>query len=289
MKMKQVNTTQILFFMFTLLVFGIGGYVYSAMDIRKRLEKMESFKNDVVEREGFESFLIPQHTIEGLTTPRAEKYETRQPPSTKTNDNANGNPDCPDILVKSGAELHLYNSKKPNKDGENPVVFKSLDEYIQYLETQRKQNGAVCPILFLQKENDTQGNDVYRVRPSPFNTGAGLPISSNLNVGVNTKPITVKDASRSSNYNTGQYPGFDPYGLYVGRITNVDQIGISTEKDKVSDNPMDTNWGGVLYTQKKVDSGKYDENIVTRSAYPTPKTSFIPLPNSNIPPLPPPV
>jgi hypothetical protein len=288
MKMKQANPVQIIFFMFTLVVFVVGGYVYSSMDIRQRLENMESLKNEVANREGFESFMIPQHTIEGLTAPRSEKYETRQPPSTETTgDKEINNPDCPDILVKSGAELHLYNSQKPKKDGENPVVFKSLDEYIQYLEAQRKQNGMVCPILFLQKENDAQGNDVYRVRPSPFNTGAGLPISSNLNVGVNTKPITVKDASRESNYNTGQYAGFDPYGLYVGKITNVDQIGISTEKDKVSDNPMDTNWGGVLYTQKKVDSGKYDENIVTRSAYPTPKTSFIPLPNTNIPPLPP--
>jgi hypothetical protein len=237
------------------------------MDIRKRLENMESFKSELVEREGFDTFMIPQHTIEGLTAPRSEKYETRQLSSTEPESGDN----CPDILLKSGAELHLYNSKKPKKDGENPVVFKSLDEYIQYLEAQKKK-GTVCPVLFLQKENDAQGNDVYRVRPSPFNTGAGLPISSNLNVGVNTKPIEVKDASRESNYNTGQYAGFDPYGLYVGKITNVDQIGISTEKDKVSDNPMDTNWGGVLYTQKKVDSGKYDENIVTRSAYPTPKT-----------------
>lgn len=282
MKMKQASPIQILFFMFTIVVFVVGGYVYSTMDIRQRLENMETYKNEFGKKEGFESFMIPQHTIEGLTTPRSEKYETRQPPSDETPE------DCPDILVKSGAELHLYNSKKPAKDGENPVVFKSLDEYIQYLETQRKR-GTVCPILFLQKENDAQGNDVYRVRPSPFNTGAGLPISSNLHVGVNKKPITVKDASRGSTYNTNLYSGFDPYGLYVGRITNVDQIGFSTEKDKISDNPMDTNWGGVLYTQKAVDSGKYDENIVTRSSYPTPKTSFIPLPNSNIPPLRPPV
>jgi hypothetical protein len=282
MKMKQATPIQMLFFMFTLVVFVIGGYVYSTMDIRKRLENMESFKNESNEKEGFESFMIPQHTIEGLTTPRSEKYETRQPPSEEIPDN------CPDILVKSGAEFHLYNSKNPTKDGENPVVFKSLDEYIQYLEAQRKR-GTVCPILFLQKENDAQGKDVYRVRPSPFNTGAGLPISSNLNVGVNKTPITVKDASRGSTYNTNQYSGFDPYGLYVGRITNVDQIGFSTEKDKISDNPMDTNWGGVLYTQKAVDSGKYDENIVSRVVYPTPKTSFIPLSNSNVPPLPPPV
>lgn len=282
--MKQPNSIQILFFMFTLVVFGVGGYVYSTMDIRKRLENMESFKNEVAEKEGFGTFMMPQHAIEGLTTPRAEKYETRNPPSTESDTNE----DCPDILVKSGVELHLYNSKKTAKEGENPVIFKSIDEYIQHLEAQRK-TGTVCPILFLQKENDAQGKDVYRVRPSPFNTGAGLPITSTLNVGVNQKPITVQDASRGSTYNTNQYAGFDPYGMYVGKITNVDKIGLSTEKSKISDNPMDTNWGGVLYTQKAVDSGKYDENIVTRSTYPTPKTSFIPTPNSQVPPLPPPV
>jgi hypothetical protein len=103
---------------------------------------------------------------------------------------------------------------------------------------------------------------------------------------VNNTPVKVKDASRESNYNTNQYAGFDPYGLYVGKITNVDEIGISTEKNKISDNPMDPNWGGVMHTQSAVDSGKYDENIVTRSTYPTPKTEFIPIPNSNIPPPP---
>jgi hypothetical protein len=140
--------------------------------------------------------------------------------------------------------------------------------------------------LFLQKENDAQGNDVYRARPSPFNTGAGLPITSNLNVGVNTTPIEVADATRDFGYNQNNYAGFDPYGLYVGRVTEVDQVAISTEKEAVSDNPMDPNWGGVLHTQNAVDSGKYDENIVSRVVYPTPKTEFIPIPNSNIPPFP---
>jgi hypothetical protein len=39
---------------------------------------------------------------------------------------------------------------------------------------------------------------------------------------------------------------------------------------------MDPNWGGVLYTQGKVTSGKYDENQVFRPRLLTPKTSFIP-------------
>jgi hypothetical protein len=116
-----------------------------------------------------------------------------------------------------------------------------------------------------------------------------LPLTSGLKRGVNKTPITVKDATRDANYNTNQHAGFDPYGLYVGRITNVDEIGTSTEKEEISDNPMDPNWGGVLYTQRAIESGKYDENIVTRSVYPTPKTEFIPIRNPSIPPMPPPV
>ena len=274
--MQQSKPIQILFLLFTLITFVAGGYVYSTMNIKERLENMEKEKSERVEREAFTG-LLPQTRIEGFET----KSETK--PETETTQDS-----CPDLLVKTGAELHLFNTKKPKKDGENPVIFKNLDEYIAYLEVQRK-TGTICPVLFLQKENDAQGNDVYRARPSPFQTGAGLPITDNLNTPVNTKPIQVKDASRDNGYNQNNYAGFDPYGLYVGRVSTIDEIGASTEKDKVSDNPMDPNWGGVLYTQKSVDSGKYDENAVSRVVYPTPKTTFIPLPNSSIPPLPPPV
>lgn len=279
--MKRPNTIQTLFLLFTLITFVIGGYVYTTMDMQKRIEYMETEKRT----EGFLG-LFPQTTLERFE----EKSEMKsgENKETKNTDNTENDDTCPDLLVKNGAELHLYNTKKPNEEGVNPVVFKNLDEYITYLEVQRKA-GTSCPVLFLQKENDAQGKDVYRARPSPFQNGAGLPITDNLNTPVNTKPIPVKDASRDNGYNQNNHAGFDPYGLYVGKITNVDKIGASTETDKVSDNPMDTNWGGVLYTQKAVESGKYEENAVSRVVYPTPKTTFIPLPNSSVPPLPPPV
>jgi hypothetical protein len=275
--MKRINTIQTLFLLFILITFVIGGYVYTTLNVKERIEHMENEKRERIEHEAFTG-LLPQIELEG--------FESK--PTTDTPENSEENAECPDVLIKTGAELHLYNTKKPNKEGENPIVFKNLDEYITYLEVQRK-TGTICPVLFLQKENDAQGKDVYRARPSPFQNGAGLPITDNLNTPVNTKPIPVKDASRDNGYNQNNYAGFDPYGLYVGKVTNLDEIGASTEKGNVSDNPMDTNWGGVLYTQKAVDSGKYDENIVSRVVYPTPKTSFIPLPNSSIPPLPPPV
>ena len=275
-----MKTIQKLFFAFTLLAFIVGGYVYSTMDIKKQFARMESNRENRIQ-EGMYSGVLPGHSVEGFID-RA-KIETMQPDPKESSEEEDTT--CPDLLIKSGAELHLYDTRKPNKDGENPIVFKNMDGYIEYLEAQRKA-GTVCPVLFLQKESNAQGNDVYRARPSPFNTGAGLPITSNLNVGVNTTPIEVADATRDFGYNQNNYAGFDPYGLYVGRVTDVDQIAVSTEKEEISDNPMDANWGGVLFTQSAVDSGKYDENIVSRVVYPTPKTEFIPIPNSNIPPFP---
>jgi hypothetical protein len=39
---------------------------------------------------------------------------------------------------------------------------------------------------------------------------------------------------------------------------------------------MDPNWGGVLYTQQSVDSGKYVDNNITVPHYFQPKTTYIP-------------
>ena len=58
------------------------------------------------------------------------------------------------------------------------------------------------------------------------------------------------------NYNKNSYPGFDTMNQYIGVETPLDNM--FHEKDKISDNPMDKNWGGVGYSQEMVDSGKYD-------------------------------
>ena len=84
---------------------------------------------------------------------------------------------CPDVLIRQGNSLLLYNSRLPKKDGENPIQFNSLDDYIYYIKVQRYTKNQYCPVLYLQQENDAQGNDVYRVRPGPFNQQAGLPVT----------------------------------------------------------------------------------------------------------------
>lgn len=193
-------------------------------------------------------------------------------------------PECPNLLIQKNGVLMLYNTEKPT-DETNPIPFQNLDEYIYYLEIQRKM-GKHCPVLYLQQENNAQGQDVYRIRPNPFDLQGGLPAIQNIPTQTETKPlsiITPEDASRdNAPYNKGNYSGFDPYGQYIGLYTTVDAVHDSTEKNALSDNPMDTNWGGVDYTQKAVDSGKYEENNIYKPKLFQPKMAFLPLDNKDV-------
>lgn len=184
--------------------------------------------------------------------------------------------ECPDMLVQKGNVLALYNSQKPREEGTNPLLFQTLDDYIIHLENQRT-NGIDCPVLYLRQENDAQGNDIYRVRPSPFELDGGVPASNG------TKPVEVQDANRLNQpFNANNYPGIDPTGQYVGVYTNIDAIHDSTKKQATSDNPMDTNWGGTKYTQTVVQTGKYVGREVARPTLTTPKVSFDPTLPTNL-------
>jgi hypothetical protein len=262
--------------------------------------------------------------------------------STSTTDDSK----CPNLLVKKGTKLYMYNTSAPEELGKNPILFDSLDDYIYYVKVQRTQYNNHCPILFLQQETTTQGDEVYRVRPGPFDLEAGtqtpivasptqiaavrnyfsnsngsissgmIPPTSNIigpsssvqgyssgsgsfssnqssiplinaqgppmihgGTGVplpvpplpQSNPVPYIDANRDNPpYNSNEYSGFDPYGQYQGVFTTIDAIHKQTRTDTTngySDNAMDPNWGGVLFTTSQVASGKYDDNIVSKPVY----------------------
>lgn len=188
---------------------------------------------------------------------------------------------CPDLLIQKGSVLLLYNTNQPLIEGTNPIPFFNLDEYIQYLENQRNK-GINCPVLYLQEETNAQGEDIYRIRPSPFDLQGGLPPM--VDTGIPRIPVEVSDASRDSSiYNKGQHAGFDPQGQYIGIYTEIDKIHDSTQSKRISDNPMDYNWAGTTYTQQMIDSGKYEENNVTRPKLFQPKNGvFYPSISNNL-------
>ena len=177
------------------------------------------------------------------------------------------NTNCPNMLIRRGNSLILYDTTR-KEDTNNPISFFDLDEYANYVKIQHRK-GIHCPVLYLQRENDTQGNDVYKIHESPFYIEGGLPAIP-LNVHDNTTPIKFMDASRDNPpWNQDQYHSFDPYGLNIGRFTNIDVLHQSTQQQNGgSENPMDPNWNGVIATQQAVDDGKYADREVGKVIYP---------------------
>jgi len=182
---------------------------------------------------------------------------------------------CPDVLIRKGGSLLLYNSKDPNAE---VLPFYNIDEYINYLEIQRRA-GKHCPVLFLQYESTAQGTDVYRMRPSPFDLQGGVPpnIDPSQIRSIDGRPVEVLDANRDNGYNQNMFAGFDPYGLHIGQRTNLDVLHESTSVGKVeSENPMDNNWGGAQVTENAVRGGAYVDRYVSKPLYFTPKTTYLP-------------
>lgn len=187
--------------------------------------------------------------VEGFDTAAAQSFA----------DNALQTNRCPNILVQHGSEIFLYNSKVEKVPGVNPIRFKSLDDYSEFMEWLRGR-GIRCPVLFLQYSYDAQGNPVYKMRPSPVDLQGGL----SANVPYSPAPaalVQMMDASRDNPpFNNKMYDGFDPLNFNMGDYTAHDAAFREKELTmKYSDNPMDSNWGGRQYTESVVASGAYIE------------------------------
>jgi hypothetical protein len=196
----------------------------------------------------------------------------------------NKNYRCPNILFQKGSDYFLYNSKIAKVPGVNPLQFKNLEEYVEFTEWQRRQ-GIKCPILYVQEAQDTQGNTVYKARPSPTDMHGGLPdlalngannmptannimpAANNIMPAANNMPAAndeskLLDAGRDDQpYNVNGFPGFDGGNQYIGLDTPLDKM-YNENKGSISPNPMDTNWGGAKYTQALIDKGYYKDNEV---------------------------
>ena len=162
---------------------------------------------------------------------------------------------CPNLLVQNGSEIHLVNTNKAEVPGVNPIIFKNLEEYVEYMEWM-KANNIDCPVLYLKQTYNTQGQRGYRILPDPLNPQAGLP--SNVEGGVAIEPVTkLLNADRDDPpYNSNNYPGFDPQNQYIGIKTPLDTITL--QKNNGSLSSMDSNWIGGKCTQKAISAGQFD-------------------------------
>lgn len=170
---------------------------------------------------------------------------------------------CPNILIQHGSDIFLYNSKVEKVPGVNPIRFKSLDDYSEFMDWLYGR-GIRCPVLFLQFSYDAQGNAVYKMRPSPTDLQGGL----SPNVPYSPAPaalVQMMDASRDNPpFNNQMYDGYDPLNFNIGDYTSQDAAFRAKELAmQYSDNPMDANWGGVNYSRSLAGSGMYSNR--TRS------------------------
>ena len=186
---------------------------------------------------------------------------------------------CPNILFQRGNDFFLYNSKIAKVPGVNPLQFKNLEEYVEFTDWQRRQ-GIKCPVLYVQEAYDTQGNTVYKARPSPTDMHGGLPDlilnSGHENKNIMPMPPAPNDIMPPANnesllldagqddmpYNINSYPGFDGKNQYIGLETPLDKMYNEVKGSKVSPNPMDVNWGGAKYTDALVNAGYYKDDEV---------------------------
>jgi hypothetical protein len=70
---------------------------------------------------------------------------------------------CPTTLIKDGNFLYLYDPSMAKVPGVNPIQFKNLEEYKDYIEWQR-ENNLQCPILHLEKVYTADGSEMYEIR-----------------------------------------------------------------------------------------------------------------------------
>ncbi len=173
---------------------------------------------------------------------------------------------CPDILIQNGNTIYLKKSNRAMIPGVNPIKFNNLEEYVEYVEWQKSQN-INCPVLFLQKGYNTQGDTVFKIRPDIFNPQGGLnsniPYQNGHNGNNNQETSLLLDSNRNDQpYNNNNYPAYDPDNQYIGIETPLDKINEDEESGPVSANPMFDNWGGKKYSREQVKAGAYAEDYV---------------------------
>ena len=297
-----MNKLRIFFRLFLILVFLAGIYVIVKTD--------NTYKEQLVNRQK-----EADHAVENFSN--YNEKETNHCPNILLQSGNKVMLYNTSIPIKEGANpiqfdnldgyiQHLENQRK--KGEVCPVLFLQKESGIQGKDIYRirpninNMNGEITGLIStynpMQERMKNRDDDVDHEHENPDGNGnvdahgnadgngnADADRNDNDNTNKN-KVVKQMDASRENPpYNQGNYTGFDPTSLYVGVYTDVDQIHDSTEKNPISDNPMDSNWGGVLYTEKQVRSGKYDENNIYKPLLYNPKVHYdVGVPNPYPPP-----
>jgi hypothetical protein len=174
--------------------------------------------------------------------------------------------DCPNQLIDNGEEILLYNTKKPLGD-KNPMHFVNMEHYLAFINAQRQDEPDFkCPVLYLRKVFDAQGNLEYRVQTGPNDIHQGIPFGSLLDTGETSK---YNEQKPKITFNHDEIAPFDYSSQDVGVWTDKDQVHYSTEKTThISNNADDPNWGGADFSMNEakkvvhINPDRYDPNKI---------------------------
>ena len=242
------------------ILFSIGAFItYRTRSRAKLPEGFINIESDAQPRRELRTTESDPGVVAGTNTEGFDGEAPSTAPTPAPSFESTNSQRCPNILIQHGNEIFLYNSKVEKVPGVNPIRFKSLEDYSEFMEWLQGR-GIRCPILFLQFSYDAQGNAVYKMRPSPVDLQGGL----SPNVPYSPAPaalVQMMDASRDNPpFNNQMYDGFDPLNFNMGDYTTQDAEFRAKELTMTySDNPMDANWGGKQYSESVVDSGAYIE------------------------------
>jgi len=176
-------------------------------------------------------------------------------------------PRCPNLLIQIGSKYYLYNSNLKKVPGVNPIEFSNLEDYTDFLKWQESV-GVKCPVLYVQNTYDAQGNRVYKIRPNVCDLQGGLQPTitpkQGVNVPTNTTTINMTMPDILKTKTTPKQSEINPLVDFSKQnIEYPDFLAPLTPKFvKLSDDPMNTNWGGEKYTDKMIDEGKYKASEV---------------------------
>ena len=168
------------------------------------------------------------------------------------------NQKCPILFLQQetnaqGEDVYRLRKTQGTTDNVDPLLLGSLSDYFK---DQTNVVPQFAPPMGPQAFNRVQPNQQLPLANHGVTQGQGQGQG-------NTTEYTDAIRDRPP-YNQGFF-AFDPTSQYVGRYTVVDQIHDSTKnsgENGLSDNPMDQNWGGAVFTNKQIDSGKYKEDEV---------------------------
>ena len=183
----------------------------------------------------------------------------------ETMENAGSNRRCPNMLIEKDGAYYLYNSNLAVVPGVNPIQFKNLEDYSEFIEWQNSQN-INCPVLYLQYSTDTQNNELIQVKPSIFENQGGLPsierdpLTKDSEKYIEENKILDATLDNSKEFNKNSYQGIDVHNQDIGLDNPIDKMFYSTESKSV--NPMDPNWGGKQYTEKAVENCEFKDRYV---------------------------